>query len=158
MATAQGVNSQVGLIRVLWYLGDMARLRVVDTDRCVGCQLCMFACQRRTGEGGIAESAIHVRSRGGISRGLTVVVCRACPEPPCAAVCPAGALLKRKGGGVVLSPKKCLGCALCREACTLQAIFWNEATNKPVICMHCGYCAAYCPHHVLALEEEDAQG
>ncbi|NPB09876.1 MAG: [Fe-S]-binding protein [Thermodesulfobacteria bacterium] len=136
----------------------MAHLKVVDPDRCVGCQLCMFACQRRTGEGGIAEAAIHVRSRGGISRGLTVVVCRACEEPPCAAVCPNGALIKRKGGGVVLAPKKCLGCGLCREACTLQAIFWNEATGKPVICMHCGYCAQYCPHHVLVLEEGHAQG
>ncbi|OAQ20857.1 4Fe-4S binding protein [Thermosulfurimonas dismutans] len=134
----------------------MARLKVLDTDRCVGCQLCMFACQRRTGTGGIAECAIHVRSRGGLSRGLTVIVCRACEDPPCLSVCPTGALLKRKGGGVVLSPKKCIGCGFCVEACPLKAIFWNEETQKPVICMHCGYCAEYCPHNVLAVEEDQS--
>ena len=32
------------------------RLSVVDIDRCVGCQSCMFACARRMGKGGLAES------------------------------------------------------------------------------------------------------
>jgi len=29
------------------------RLSVVDVDRCVGCQVCMFACARRLGHGGL---------------------------------------------------------------------------------------------------------
>ncbi len=134
----------------------MARLKVVDPNRCVGCQLCMFACQRRSGTGGLAQSALHVRSRGGISRGFVVLVCRGCEDPPCLSVCPTGALIRRKGGGVVLSPKRCLGCGFCQKACPLQAIFWNEELNKPVICIHCGYCVEHCPHQVLLLEEEHA--
>ena len=31
------------------------RLAVVDAERCVGCQECMFACARRFGEGGLAK-------------------------------------------------------------------------------------------------------
>jgi ferredoxin len=70
------------------------RLSVIDVDRCVGCQSCMFACARRLGEGGLASACIGVRSAGGIRRGF-VVVCRACPDPPCARVCPTDALIPR---------------------------------------------------------------
>ncbi|MGE5592461.1 MAG: 4Fe-4S binding protein, partial [Betaproteobacteria bacterium] len=31
------------------------RLSVVDTERCIGCQSCMFACARRLGEAGLAS-------------------------------------------------------------------------------------------------------
>ena len=133
----------------------MGYLRVVDPERCVGCQLCMFACERRSGTGGISRSAIHVHSRGGLSRGLTITVCRACEDPPCVSVCPTGALQKRKGGrGVIFISKKCIGCKFCLEACILKAIFWDERTQKPVVCIHCGYCVKYCFHNVLVWEEE----
>ncbi|MHC1586215.1 MAG: 4Fe-4S dicluster domain-containing protein, partial [Candidatus Hecatellaceae archaeon] len=64
------------------------RLRVVEVDLCVGCQCCMFACNRRFGEAGLSKSAIRVRSAGGFERGFVVQVCRACEDPPCARVCP----------------------------------------------------------------------
>ncbi len=129
------------------------RLAVVDGDRCVGCEVCMFACVRRTGEGGLAHARIHVRSDGGIERGFVVVVCRACPEPQCAKVCPANALERRDGGGVKLLAERCLGCRNCVEACPFGAAFWDDETHKPAICLYCGFCAEWCPHGVLALEK-----
>ncbi|MEM1545135.1 MAG: 4Fe-4S binding protein [Candidatus Methanomethylicia archaeon] len=129
------------------------RLAVIDVERCVGCELCMFACSRRFGEGGLAKSAIAVRSIGGVERGFTVIVCRACPDPPCAKVCIVNALIIRKGGGVILNQYKCIGCGRCVDACPVKAIFWNSEVNKPNICVHCGYCAKYCPHEVLKLEK-----
>ncbi len=128
------------------------RLAVVDVDRCVGCQACMFACARRLGEGGIAASCIGVRSAGGIRKGFVVIVCRACADPPCARVCPTDALTPRDGGGVRLNPALCIGCGNCVTACPFGAVFWNHTTNKPQICVYCGYCAAYCPYEVIALE------
>jgi len=129
------------------------RLAVLDSERCVGCQSCMFACVRRQGRGGLAGERITVRSAGGIERGFVVIVCRACTDPQCLKVCPAGALRPRKGGGVTLVSEKCLGCGLCVDACPIGAVFWNDVTNKPAICVHCGFCADHCPHAVLALEE-----
>jgi len=28
---------------------------------------------------------------------------------------------------------------------------WDYETNKPIICVHCGYCVNYCHYGVLAL-------
>ena len=134
------------------------RLSVVDTERCVGCQGCMFACVRRMGEAGLARTCINVRSVGGMERGFIVVVCRACDDPPCAKVCPTGALKPRKGGGVRLDITKCTGCGHCRDACIIGGIFWDDEINKPMICVHCGYCVKFCPHGVLRLEKREVVG
>ncbi len=129
----------------------MARLTVLDSERCIGCQCCVFACARRLGAVSVGSSCIGVRSAGGISRGFRVVVCRACSDPPCAKVCPEDALERRPGGGVVLVPERCIGCGLCREACVLGAVFWDARVNKPLICVHCGQCVRHCPYGVLGL-------
>ena len=128
-------------------------LDIVDIDRCVGCQVCMFACTRRQNIAGLNRSCIHVRSLGGMERGFTVITCRACPDPPCAKACPEDALKVRPGGGVLLQPDKCTGCEACRSACIIGAVFWDEGRDKPNICIHCGFCAAHCPHGVLSLEK-----
>ncbi len=129
------------------------RISVVDVDRCVGCQLCMFACTRRMGVGGIGRSHIGVRSSGGMRKGFVVVVCRACGDPSCAKVCPTAALELREGGGVTFHIDRCIGCGNCRDGCPFGAVFWDEATAKPMICVYCGVCASYCPHDVLAYED-----
>jgi len=132
------------------------RLSVVDSEKCVGCQNCMFACARKQDEAGLAGSRIGVRSAGGMENGFVVIVCRSCEDPPCARVCPTDALTVRRQGGVRLNEAKCIGCGNCRDACIVGAVFWDEEIIKPRICTQCGYCVGFCPHGVLALERKEA--
>lgn len=126
---------------------------VKDSDKCVGCLLCMFACARAHRAVGLESSCIRVRSQGGISRGFSVFVCRGCEDPPCARACPEEALLERRGGGVVLRSDKCTGCGYCVRACILDAIGWKAEVNKPVVCIQCAECVKICPYQVLEFEK-----
>lgn len=137
-------------------MGEQQAMRLIvrDAERCVGCQSCMFNCSLRQNEPGLAKTCIGVKSAGGMERGFVVVVCRACEDPPCMKVCPTDALRPRKGGGVRLDEAKCIGCGYCQNACMVDAVFWDDEINKPMICIHCGICAKYCPHGVIVLNKE----
>ena len=134
------------------------RIKIIDTERCVGCQSCMFACSRRHNEAGLSKTCIMVRSVGGMERGFTVIVCRACEDPPCARVCPTKALEVRKGGGVRLDESKCIGCLMCIISCPFGAIDLDTINQVVVKCTGCyelresglrPACEAMCPAEAI---------
>ncbi len=132
------------------------RLKVAHPERCIGCLGCMFACSRtHTGRASLQDSAIKILTRGGIEGDFIVVVCRGCENPPCVRACPAGALERKPDGSVVFHKDLCTACGKCDEACLVGAISLGKE-GKPIKCMHCGACVAFCPHGVLELEEVPA--
>ncbi len=132
-------------------------LRARRMEECIGCGSCMLACARsRYASLSLNKSAIRVRTAGGFRSSLIADLCLGCDEPACAAVCPAGALLPRPGGGVIVKKERCIGCDRCTEACSVRGIRYDEELGYPVVCAHCGFCARFCPHGCLALEDTDA--
>lgn len=133
------------------------RLKIIDLERCIGCNLCVFACARTNYRAlSMDRAAIAVKTRGGMSSGFVVIICKGCDSPDgpvCTRVCPTGALTPRKGGGCKLDPTLCNNCGACKETCTLGAIRLDRETGKPLICTHCGMCTRYCPHEVIGLEQ-----
>ncbi len=130
-------------------------LKASGMNKCIGCFTCMLTCAGVNHQNhSISKSAIHVRTTGGLTGKFVAVVCNACKdERACAEACPTGALEKRRGGGVILHPEKCIGCRKCEKACVVGAVHFDEYESKPIICKHCGACARMCPHECLKMEE-----
>ena len=129
-------------------------LRVRNLSKCIGCFTCMFICAGVNRQNhSIQKSCIKIRTYGGLAGKFVETVCHACKDPACAEACPSNALELRKGGGVVLKKSQCLGCRRCQSACIVKAVDFDEDTNKPIICNHCGVCVHYCPHGCIVIEE-----
>jgi len=129
-------------------------LKAAEMNKCIGCFTCMNICSIVNRQNhSITKSAIKVRTSGGMTGHFVAIVCLACHDPACMEACPSGALTKRPGGGVLLQEDKCIGCHKCEKACIMQAVFFDEEKQKPIICRHCGSCARFCPHHCLIMKE-----
>jgi Fe-S-cluster-containing dehydrogenase component len=127
--------------------------RVVNMERCIGCNVCAFTCARvNRGTVSLDEAAIAVKPVEGADGSYTVILCRACEDPPCAAACPKGALVPRRSGGVRLRSDLCDSCGACVQACIIGAIHLDSEKHKPIVCIHCGACVEFCPHQVLSTE------
>ncbi len=123
-------------------------------NKCIGCITCATVCAAANQDShSITQSAIKIRTTGGLASSFVAVVCRACKEPACAKACPAGALKLRPGGGVLLDEETCFGCRRCVPACTAGAVNFSKEIQKPIICSHCGVCTTFCPHECLVMEE-----
>jgi formate dehydrogenase iron-sulfur subunit len=99
----------------------MTRMAILlDTDRCLGCEACVVACQTgRELAAGQAYSQVRevVFGRMPDLRGAFVHQrCFHCAEAACVAVCPTGALRKQDGLTAV-DPDLCSGCGYCIDAC-----------------------------------------
>lgn len=131
----------------------MKVLKAMQMNRCIGCLSCMITCASvNQQDHSILKSAIRIKTSGGLTGKFIAIVCQACQgDVPCAEVCPTGALAKRQGGGVLLDKENCVGCQRCVAACTVDAIYFDPESKKPIVCKHCGVCARFCPHGCLEL-------
>jgi formate dehydrogenase iron-sulfur subunit len=115
---------------------------LVDTDVCVGCRHCEWAC--RTAHNlptpdldNYSDNSIYKEYRRPDNNSLTVVnefennknpllpvyvktQCMHCEKPACVSACIVGALTKNEDGSVTWDDDKCIGCRYCMVACQFQ--------------------------------------
>jgi ferredoxin len=53
---------------------------------------------------------------------------------------------------VVVRKKLCIKCGECAQACPVDAIYL-DAASEPFVCIHCGRCVPFCPHDCLEMTE-----
>jgi len=118
-----------------------------DQTRCDGCLACIVACKDWNDvDAGPASWRRVITIEKGKYPDLFVAflsyACYHCIEPSCILVCPAGAISKREGDGVVVvDGDKCLGkdnCTKCQRACPYDAPQFGAEINAKM--QKCHFC------------------
>ncbi len=87
---------------------------VIDLDKCIHCNECEMACERRHGHSRMNRKGMVV---GNIS---IATACRQCQDPICMLCSRAG--IARHPNGEVYITESCIGCGICAERCPYGAI------------------------------------
>ncbi len=87
---------------------------VIDLDKCIHCNECEEACERRHGHSRMNRKGMVV---GNIS---IATACRQCQDPVCMLCSRAG--IARLPDGEVYITETCIGCGICAERCPYDAI------------------------------------
>jgi ferredoxin-type protein NapG len=125
---------------------------------CTRCTLCVEACP--------PHAIVRVPPQGALAAGTPYIdpdrqPCTVCPDMPCAAACPTGALTLPPGrwagyrlASLELLPERCVTwkgtpCSVCANACPVgQAALVIDEMGHPVIraegCVGCGVCVRAC--------------
>jgi anaerobic carbon-monoxide dehydrogenase iron sulfur subunit len=127
-----------------------SRMHLCATDeRCTGCRVCQVFCSfyhERAVQPSRARLWIRAASEPGRFK---VTICRQCDSPECVAACPAEALGRDNGSGLVrLDTSLCVGCEACVSACPYGAMGFDAQKNVAFKCDRCDgapECAALCP-------------
>ncbi|MGR5068518.1 4Fe-4S dicluster domain-containing protein [Vibrio alfacsensis] len=108
---------------------------VIDTQKCVGCAGCIFACKMENNTEPDKNWCDKIITTTGqypnVKFEYTSTMCNHCSDAPCIANCPKGALYKDENDLTLFDSEKCIGCKSCMSHCPYNVIHFNEeATGK----------------------------
>ncbi len=95
---------------------------MIDLDKCIHCNECEEACERRHGHSRMNRKGMII---GNIS---IATACRQCQDPVCMLCSRAG--IARYPNGEVFITESCIGCGICAERCPYGAISIVEIEDK----------------------------
>lgn len=143
-------------------------IMVIDTRRCVGCNDCVVACQTENNvPTGYCRDWITETVRGEfptVQLEIRTERCNHCANPPCVYCCPTGAShIHDRGGVVLVTHAKCIGCKACLAACPYDARFIHPEgyADKCTFCLHRvekgqdPACVSVCPTHCMHFGDGD---
>jgi Fe-S-cluster-containing dehydrogenase component/formate-dependent nitrite reductase membrane component NrfD len=144
---------------------------VVDNRKCIGCHACSVACKAENQVPlGVFRTWVKSVETGrypATRRYFQVTRCNHCDNPPCVAICPVGAMFRRRDGIVDFDPWRCIGCKACQQACPYDAIYTDPDRRTAAKCHYCAHrvdvgmepaCVVACPEHALLAGDLDDPG
>lgn len=114
-----------------------------DRKKCIGCHSCEVQCvSNKSLVTGPKPCQIFPEDTTVISSlpepNFVLMSCFHCENPWCVAACPANAMKKRSGDGIVyVDPLLCIGCKTCITACPWGSVQWDYEKRKAVKCDLC---------------------
>jgi TPP-dependent indolepyruvate ferredoxin oxidoreductase alpha subunit len=141
--------------RAFYYALNMINQSVnCDNDKCVGCDICEYACSFEK-EKVFNPLKSRIRSIRIGQTFNTTITCKGCLNAPCVTACPETAITQStETGTIVVNEQKCKGCDWCIEACKYGAITLHPSRHKAIVCDTCGgtpKCIPACPEGALSL-------
>ena len=146
-----------------------------DASACSGCKACQIACKDKHGlevgrlwrrvyevQGGEWRQANEAWQPSVFAYNISLG-CNHCQQPACRDACPAGAIVKRGDGVVLIDPDKCIGCGYCHWACPYEAPQLDPLSGTMTKCTFCAdllsegkppACVAACPMRALDFGEQ----
>jgi len=141
---------------------------VIDNSSCIGCHACSTACKSEHQVPlGVNRTWVKYTEAGrfpDVRRSFQVTRCNHCSNPPCARICPTGAMHQRADGIVDFDSDACIGCKACLQACPYDAIYIDPDTHTAAKCNYCAHrveekmepaCVVVCPEHAIIAGDLD---
>ena len=158
----------------------MAKVMLIDIDKCIGCYNCQIACKDEHVDNDWSPIAKPQPDTGQFWMKVTDIIqgtvpkvrvrymhdiCQHCDDAPCIAICDSKAIYKRDDGIVIIDPEKCTGSRQCLNACPYKnVIYFNMDLNISQKCTFCAHlldkgwkeprCVDACPTEALRFGEE----
>lgn len=126
----------------------MAKVLMIDYEKCTGCRLCEQVCSvKHEGVSNPARSRIKI-VKWEMEGRYVPMSCQQCESAPCMAVCPVKAI-SRDGemGRVDIDYDVCIGCRMCVAICPFGAMSFDTLAQKVIKCDFCDgdpLCAKFC--------------
>ena len=136
----------------------MAKMLIVDYEKCTGCRLCELVCSvKHTGASNPSRANVHVVKWEDEGFYLPML-CQHCVDAPCRSVCPTNAIFKDEPQNrVMVDYDLCIGCKACVAACPFGAMGFDEIEKKVTKCDVCDgdpLCVRFCD--IKAIDYVDA--
>ena len=131
---------------------------VCENEKCTGCLACVVTCLDHhypaDAVGAVAPRRYEKKVQPSGYTKYDTFSCHHCPNAPCVAACPVGAIRQDESGWVLVDRDVCIGCGACGKACPFH-IPQRGHDGKMVKCDGCGgepNCVKICPNGALKIE------
>jgi len=126
----------------------MAKVLMIDYEKCTGCRLCEQVCSvKHEGVSNPARSRIKIVKWEWEGR-YVPMGCQQCESAPCMAVCPVKAISRdEEMGRVEIDYDVCIGCRMCVAICPFGGMGFDTLTSKVIKCDFCDgdpQCVRFC--------------
>ena len=136
----------------------MAKVLVIDYERCTGCRICELVCSvKHEGVSNPARSRMKI-VKWEMEGRYVPMSCQQCESAPCQAVCPVKAISRDENlNRVDIDYDICIGCRMCVAICPFGSMAFDTLAKKVIKCDLCDgdpLCVKFCD--VDALQYVDA--